>query len=239
MADKNNKETVPQADVQDISKFDTQPGHQTSPLPAPVQPAAKSTPEKPKKRRGGWFRRLFFVFLLLVVVVGLVVSAVLLRLRLDAVLSEVDNLDAKLQDTQAELVQTQADLDQTRTDLENTQQELEALAASSAKARAELAAQMKYDLLLVQAQEETSKAILSIMQDDLGQARREITALRDSLTAATALATDADSATLADLETRAGQAEADLNANSFASQQTLEVIWRDLNEMSATALNGK
>ena len=237
MTDKDNKVTDLQADDQDSSKFDTEPGRQTVPLPAPVQPAAKPTAEEPRKRRGGWFRRLFFVFLLLVVLVGLVVSAALLRLRLDAVLSEVDSLNGRLQDTQAELAGTQADLDQTRTDLENTQQELEALAASSAKARADLAAQMQYNLLVVQAQEETSKAILSIMQDDLGQARREITALRASLVAATALATDADSATLADLETRAGQAEADLNANSFASQQTLEVIWRDLNGLSATLLS--
>jgi len=237
MADKDNKETDLQADDQDSSKFDTEPGRQTAPLPTPVQPAARPTMEEPRKRRGGWFRRLLFVFLLLVVLVGLVVSAALLRLRLDSVLTKVDSLNGQLQDTQAELARTQADLDQARTDLENTQQALDALTTSSAKARADLAAQMEYNLLVVQAQEETSKAIVSIMQDDLGQARREITALQASLAAATALATDADSATLADLETRAGQAEADLDANSFASQQTLEVIWRDLNGLSATSLS--
>ena len=214
----------------------TQVNDQTAPVAAAVASVPKPSAEKPKKR-GGWFRRLFFVFLMLVVVVGLVVSAVLLRLRLDAVLSQVDSLNAQLKDTQSELGLTQSDLAQTQTDLANTQQALESLATASADARAQLAEQMHYYLLLQQAQGETSKAILSITQDDLGQARREITALRASLVAATALGTTEDIAVLADLESRAGQAEADLNANSFASQQTLEVIWRDLDGLSATALS--
>jgi chromosome segregation ATPase len=186
---------------------------------------------KPKRgqQKGGWFRRLLFVFLMLVVITGLVLAAVLLRTRLDAVLSKVDGLDAQLGDTQNDLSETQADLSK-------TQQELRDLAEESEAARAVLEQELSYALLLQQAQNEATKAIVSLTLDDVGQARREVTSLRASLVRATELAGETDAVTLSDLEARASGAEADLNTNTFASQQTLEVIWRELNELSAEFL---
>jgi len=192
-------------------------------------PPPPSSKPKRGERRGGWFRRLLFVLLMLAVIAGLVLAAVLLRMRLDAVLSEVDSLDGQLREAQADLAETQADL-------ADTQQDLNDLADESAAARAELEQQLSYGLLLQQAQNETTKAIASLMLDDVGQARRELTALRATLVSATELASEADAATLSDLEARASSAESDLNSNTFASQQTLEVVWRELNELSATFL---
>jgi hypothetical protein len=166
---------------------------------------------------------------MLVVIAGLVLAAVLLRMRLDAVLSEVDSLDGRLRESQTALAQTQADL-------MGTQQDLEDLADESETARAVLEQRLGYGLLLQQAQNETTKAIASLMLDDVGQARREMTSLRATLVSAAQLASEADAATLSDLESRASNAEADLNTNTFASQQTLEVIWRELNELSAVFL---
>jgi len=219
-------------DVNDqTSPAGTQAGSQTGITPPKVPPSAPPASAKPpkQKRGGGWFRRLLFIFLLLVVLAGLVVSALLLRMRLNAVLSDVDSLDARLSETQAEL-------ETTRSELENTRQTLRKLAEESAAARAELEANLRYRLLMQQAEAEAAKALLSLNIDDIGQARREIGALRASLVAATALASEEDMATLSDLETRASRAEADLSSNAFASQQTLEVIWRDLNELNATLL---
>ena len=192
-------------------------------------PPTPSSQPPSGQRRGDWFRRLLFVFLMLVVIAGLVLAAVLLRMRLDAVLSEVDSLDTRLRESQTALEETQADL-------LGTQQDLEDLADESKTARTELEHQLSYGLLLQQAQNETTKANASLMLDDVGQARREITSLRATLVSAAQLASEADAATLSDLEERASSAEADLNTNIFASQQTLEVIWRKLNEMSAAFL---
>jgi len=152
-------------------------------------------PSKPKRgqRRGGWIRRLLFVFLMLVVIAGLVLAAALLRMRLDAVLGEVDSLDNRLRQTQTDLVETQADL-------LDTQQDLKDLADESEAARAEFEQELTYGLLLQQAQNETTKAIVSLMLDDVGQARREMTSLRASLVSATELSSEADAATLSDLD---------------------------------------
>jgi outer membrane murein-binding lipoprotein Lpp len=216
---------------------ETQVSQETGQHPSAAVPTDPMRPSKPARQRGGWFRRIFFIFLMLVAVAGLALVAALLRMRLDTVLSDVDSLNAEVEDIQVELDQTQDELEQTQIELANTHQALENLAEANAAARAELEVRLRYYVLLVQAQEESSKAILSIIEDDLGQTRRELTALRATLVAASGLASEEDIATLADLEQRAANAESDLNANSFASQQTLEVIWRDLNELSATVSN--
>ena len=109
---------------------------------------------------------------------------------------------------------------------------LEDLAEESEAARAALERQLTYQLFLQQAQNETAKAILSLTLDDIGQARREISTLRASLVSAAEVARESDVDTLIDLETRASRAETDLSTNTFASQQTLEVIWRDLDELT-------
>ena len=218
----------------DAGNATTQVSDQTAPITTRTPQAAAQPPVT--QRRGGWGRRLLFILLLLVVLVGLVVSGALLRTRLNAALGEVEGLSARLNDTQTELEQTRAALEQLQTDLDNTQAALDDMAGESARVRSELEAQMRYRLLLQQAQIDTAKAILSLTQDNSGQARREIAALRASLAAAAGLASAEDAATLADLEARASQAEADLDGNVFASQQTLEVIWRDLNALSASLL---
>lgn len=189
-----------------------------------------SATRSPRGRSGGgWFRRLLFVFLLFVVVVGVVFAAILLRGRLVSVLGEVDSLEARL-------VESQADLAQTQDDLADTQQELSNLAEEAESERAALEQQLIYGLLLQQAQNQTMKAMLSLAQDDIGQARQEISSLRATLVGAVEIAAESDADTLADLEARASNAEADLSGNAFASQQTLEVIWRELNDLSVTFL---
>jgi uncharacterized membrane-anchored protein YhcB (DUF1043 family) len=212
----------------------TQNTAQNTPAAGPIGSQSSS---QPARKKSGWFRRLFFIFLMLAVIAGVVISVVLLRMRLDVVLSEVDRLDAQLESVREELNQTQTGLNQTQTDLESTQQALEDLAQANIKSQEELEARLHYYILLVQAQEVSSKAILSITEDDLGQARREIITLRAALVAASGLASEEDIVILADLEQRAAQAESDLNNNSFATQQTLEVIWRALSELSTAVFS--
>jgi hypothetical protein len=166
--------------------------------------SSQSPTSKPTRgqQKGGWFRRLLFVFLMVVVIAGLVLAAVLLRMRLDAVLSEVDSLDRRLRETQTDLGETQVDL-------LGTQQDLNDLADESEAARAVLEQELSYGLLLQQAQNETTKALVSLMLDDVGQARREMTSLRASLVSAAGIASEEDAATLLDLETRTSGAETD------------------------------
>jgi len=175
---------------------------------------------------------------LMLVTAGIVVSAVLLRQRLDAVLSDVDGLANQLEETRNNLSDTQQELDDTKQALEeletDTQAAILALAADSEAALLALETRMVYGFHAQQAMAETTKAIQSLTQDDLGQARREITALRASLVAAAGFASEEDAVLLSDLESRASQAEADLTINAFAAQQTLEVIWRDLDELTAS-----
>jgi hypothetical protein len=181
---------------------------------------------KPEKKRGGWFRRLFFILLLLVVVAGMIASAVLLRARFSAALGEIDALNTRVEEVEGNLAQTQADL-------AAAQQALEDQAADNAAALAALQQDMAYRLLLHQSEAQVVKALFSLGQDNIGQARREIGALRASLAAAAELAGDEEAAALLDLNERAAGAEDDLSDNAFAAAQALEVIWRDLDVLIA------
>jgi chromosome segregation ATPase len=227
-------------DDPNMETSETQASQPTAAQPRPDQPPAGAAPKGAQKKKGMGFRRGFFVFLLLFVAIGLIVIGAVASARFGALLGEVDSLNARLDEAQTALDQARVDLAQAQTDLDSLRQDLSDLSEESASAQTALESQVRYGLLLQQAQNEVAKAIVSLaVEDDIGQARREITALRASLLAAADLADEASAAALADLEVRAGQAQADLSANAFAAQSTLEVIWHDLDELSAATGNSQ
>jgi septal ring factor EnvC (AmiA/AmiB activator) len=223
-----------------VENDDTQVSAPTAAQPRKTLPPISAGPGPttlPKK--SGGFRRWFFVFLLLVVVIGAIVSAALLGARFSAVLGEVEDMDARLNEALTDLEQAQSDLASTQSDLDDLSQELQNLTEESARAQSELETQLRYSLLLQQAQNEVAKAIISLDQENIGQARREITALQASLLAAANLASGDDAAALDGLAERADQAEADLSDNAPASLYALEFIWRELDDLSTSLRGGE
>jgi outer membrane lipopolysaccharide assembly protein LptE/RlpB len=206
----------------------TRAGDSTGPLLASKGISAPVSQTGPKTRRS---RRFGFVVLLFLVVVGMVVSAMLLHRRFQTALDDIALLETRLEGTESELGRAVTDIENLGDEEDILRQDLDDL---SIDVDAKLRASQNHTthlFLLYQAQTQTTKSLLSLMKDDIGQARQEVGNLQVTLTTSVSFANDQDARVLTDLVTRAGRVTEDLDKNAFAAQQTLEVIWRELDEL--------
>lgn len=176
---------------------------------------------KPDKSNGssrfrGLVRRVLFVVLLVLVVIGIGVAGFALRVRLSEAVERTHGLEADLDDLQDRLDKMESELEQTQEDLVAQRK------------------QATYSMSLLRAQNQTVKAQVSLLGDDIGLARQELDAVVASLDEAKEVAGDEDASveSIEALQDRISQVQSDLaNDDTFAAQQTLEIVWRDLDDI--------
>lgn len=177
---------------------------------------AKPDKSNGSSRFGSLVRRVLFVVLLVLVVIGIGVAGFALRVRLSEAVERTHGLEADLDDLQDRLDKMESELEQTQEDLVAQRK------------------QATYSMSLLRAQNQTVKAQVSLLGDDIGLARQELDAVVASLDEAKEVAGDEDASveSIEALQDRISQVQSDLaNDDTFAAQQTLEIVWRDLDDI--------